>query len=331
MQDEQSHGKESSTRSVMFDLELSHKGKETGGTEGSFDTSTVGTGSSPAIQRVRYLARPVASFELDLLQDVGALSASLEETYGRVPLALLASDLSVMGYRCSIQCVESPSLPDTSNYGREGEVEGAKCLELLRHEFLLCSGRLDGSSDHQCLIDPQFRDQFSLGKHNKEYEKLLEVVPQVFVGSPLRLQSLAAVICSEMAKMHKELGISLPPWRRPHAVLGKWFDTSGGMSPTVASDVNQGGMNQLKPPGVQPQKGMKKNTTFFGLFRMHKETIQSRRTKSSEVDVVNEKSNKPHRRQMVVETSVQGPQELCNNTSVSLLARGLMQSSAENK
>lgn len=191
----------------MFDLELSQKGKLN--VEGSAEQVETHTSSkeSPVIQRVKYLARPVASFEVELMQDVRSLCSCLESVHGRVPLSHLAADLASMGYRCSIQCVESPGLGESSNYGNEGD--DTRCLELLRHEFILCSGKLDGSSDHQCLVDPNFRDQFLLGKHNKEYETLLDAVPQEFVGSGLRLQALATVICAEMTKVYQELGVSL--------------------------------------------------------------------------------------------------------------------------
>lgn len=327
--DERSYGKESSTRSIMFDLELSHKGsqlvgKEAAGPEQSQDVSR--TVSRPAFERVIYLARPVASFEVDLLQDVQALCGSLLDTHGSIPLAVLASDLASMGYNCSIQCVESPGLAEASNYGPEGE--DSRCLELLRHEFLICNGRLDGTSDHHCLIDPQFRDQFLLGKHNAEYEDLLKIVPQEFVGSPLRLQALASVICAEMGNVYLSLGISLPPWRKPHAVLGKWFDTSSSVSGAAGQDI-QG--DRIKSSVRKENEPKKKSSNFFSMLNMHKEYM--RRQGRDETQL--EKSNKPHRRLDYSERSSPGSSAISSGSAaslansgppqvgVSLLARGL--------
>lgn len=317
----------------MFDLELSQKGLRSLELEPASSPKNRPNSESPVIQRLRYLARPVAQFEIDLLQDVQSLASSLRESFsGSVPIAQLASDLAAMGYRCSIQCVESPGMSDAAaNYGPD--VIDKKCLELLRHEFLLCSGTLDGTSDHQCIIDPQFRDQFLLGKHNLEYEELLRAVPLEFVGSALRLQALAAVICAEMTKVYQELGIALPPWRRPHAVLGKWFDTTAmpGNQP-LAHD---------RPPARERQSTSESKSNFFSMLKMHKESMRKGRSqeKDSGPDEVFEKSNKPHRQghgwlgeRRSTTSTVLGPSssEISQSKSsgpVSLLAQGLQRQS----
>lgn len=315
--DERSYGKESSTRSTMFDLELSHRGnhlvgKEAAGPEQSGDVGR--TLSRPAFERVRYLARPVASFEVDLLQDVQALCGSLLDANGSMPLSVLASDLASMGYNCSIQCVESPGLAEASNYGPEAE--DTRCLELLRHEFLICNGRLDGTSDHQCLIDPQFRDQFLLGKYNEEYEHLLKIVPQAFVGSPLRLQALASVICAEMANVYLSLGISLPPWRKPHAVLGKWFDTASSGSRAAG----QGMQGQITKNSSVRKKNeqKKKSSNFFSMLTMHKEYLKKQGNNEAQI----EKSNKPHRRLDSSQRSSPGSSTVSSGSAASLANSG---------
>ncbi|KAI8101072.1 hypothetical protein M9434_005452 [Picochlorum sp. BPE23] len=262
--DDLSYGKESSTRSIMFDLELSQKGARATRDLPSSDSLPECSLENPVVQRLKYLARPVASFEIELLQDVRALASSLRESCaGSVPIAQLASDLAAMGYNCSIH------------------------------------GKLDGTTDHQCLIDPQFRDQFLLGKHNQQYETLLQSVPLEFVGSPLRLQALAAVICSEMTKVYQELGISLPPWRKPNAVLGKWFDTTSANSQGMQgarTDISQQQANQTKGSSSAAPEG-KRSSNFFSILKMHKDSVSNkgqktdRSTSSAEV----EKSNKPHR------------------------------------
>lgn len=44
------------------------------------------------------------------------------------------------------------------------------------------------------------------------------------MGTPLRLQALVETLCSEMAEAFVSQGLTLPPWRRFHALLSKWFD-----------------------------------------------------------------------------------------------------------
>eukprot|EP00889_Picochlorum_renovo_P003846 jgi/Picre1/30876/NNA_006235.t1 len=276
--DDLSYGKESSTRSIMFDLELSQKGARATRDLPSSDSLPECSLENPVVQRLKYLARPVASFEIELMQDVRALASSLRESCaGSVPIAQLASDLAAMGYNCSIQCVESPGMAETANYGRQ-------------------TGRHHRSS----VPDrPSVRDQFLLGKHNQQYETLLQSVPLEFVGSPLRLQALAAVICSEMTKVYQELGISLPPWRKPNAVLGKWFDTTSANSPGMQgarTDISQQQVNQTKGSSSAAPEG-KRSSNFFSILKMHKDSVSNkgqktdRSTSSAEV----EKSNNQHR------------------------------------
>ena len=323
-----SYGKDSSTRSVMFDLELSQNGirRTAKEFENLESTTREVKGSNSVTQRLEGLATPVATFELELLQDVQSLSASLRESFsGCVPVTHLASDLATMGYSCTIQCVEKHMMNDNqSNY--EPDNTDRKCLELLRHEFIICNGKLDGSLEHQCVIDPQFRDQFLLGKHNVEYENLLRFVPLEFVGSALRLQTIVSVICAQMTKVYQELGISLPPWRRPRAVLGKWFDTDVGSTNAAAQEVTHLPQEQRRTEEARTSS----------IFSRVKSTLSSdKKGKSSTSQIALEKSNKPHR-----QASRAGSNSLDNKTNnhngveskslqVSLLAQRLQRLSTQ--
>ncbi len=302
----------------MFDLELSHRGFQVSPglrhDEDLSSSATASAGHGPAIHRLRSLAKPLSSFEMDLLQDVHALSRSLRDTNdGILPIDELASDLTAMGYECAIQCVESHGLGDTpANYGSANP--DSKCLELLRHEFILCAGTTDGSVEHSCVVDPNFRDQFSLGQQNAGYETLLMAVPEEFVGSPIRLQALVTVICAEMVKVYRELGVSLPPWRRPRSVLGKWFDVEadGGADEAsysagvggVGADIGSGmmtGMGSGRVSSGASSNSAKNASSKGGFMSKVRSTFGSSGGKlpSSDEDqaamIASEKSNKPRR------------------------------------
>lgn len=306
---DRSVGKDSSTRSIMFDMELSHRGfrvstdlqneESIALTSATATAATAGAGHGPAIHRLRSLAKPLSSFEMDLLQDVQALSSSLRDTNGgKLVIDELASDLTAMGYECAIQCVESHGLGDThANYGTVNP--DTKCLELLRHEFILCAGTSDRSVEHSCVVDPNFRDQFSLGQQNDGYERLLMAVPEEFVGSPIRLQALVTVICSEMVKVYQDLGVSLPPWRRPRSVLGKWFDVEAENAP---DDAFHGAAGAGIGPGMAAGTGGgHASVVKSGFFSKVKSTFGSSSGKRSPTEedqaamIASEKSNKPRR------------------------------------
>lgn len=183
-----------------------------------------------ALARISYLSHPTATFEIELLQDVRALRDGCLNPDGCLDLVHLATDLGHLGYACHVQ------RNDPVDLMHGGHLSGVlafgtdkTCLEKLRHEFLVCTGRSDGSLQHHCLIDPQFRDQFAIGQPTDQYLVIWEAVPEEFVGSALRLQSLVNALSTEVALVYEEQGLPLPPWRKSHAVLGRWFDVDSAV------------------------------------------------------------------------------------------------------
>jgi uncharacterized protein (TIGR01615 family) len=184
---------------------------------------------------VLYLGRPTARFEVDLLQDVAALRDACRRADGRLDLARLAGDLERMGYACALQLT----------HGGAGGAEAGP--DRLRHVFVVCTGRWDAAGggggnnqqqqqqqrqQHYCIVDPQFREQFTLGQATPAYAALAAAAPREFVGSPVRLQALASVLCAEIAASYAQQGLPLPPWRKPATMLSRWFDTQ---APAVAA------------------------------------------------------------------------------------------------
>jgi uncharacterized protein (TIGR01615 family) len=77
------------------------------------------------------------------------------------------------------------------------------CFRNLRHEFLYVS-RVSSSSippqhDHdELLVDPCFREQFAIPQPTAAFRTLLSAVPDVFVGTVLRLQPVVDLLCAEV-------------------------------------------------------------------------------------------------------------------------------------
>lgn len=245
-------GKDSSTHSNVFDLELSTRGVPVGAL--GDDRSSHGGLSAraaaelaPKLQRIAYLARPVAGFEVDLLHQVQSSREACVRADGQIDLMALARRLHAMGYACSLQCNDPGAAGDPAAAGPSA-VDGA-CLEKLRHSFVVCSGRRDGSATHYCIVDPQFRDQFRIGQPTEAYEAMLAAVPPEFVGSPLRLQALADLLCTEIVEVYRDQGLPLPPWRKSGAMLSRWFDVSGRGAAAAAVAV---ALPPPPPPVQQP-------------------------------------------------------------------------------
>lgn len=252
VQDDTSNGKDSSTNSALFDLELSHRATSRAGdllarlNPSIHDDSTHASGDpsvrlpSGLLQRIIYLGRPVMEFELDLLQDLRALrSTCSRQPDGQLDLSSLVSQLQDLGYACYLKR-NNPADP-----GHRHKVDPS-CLEKLRHEYIMCAGRTDGSLTHWCLVDPRFRDQFAIAQPTPTYDRCLKAVPLEFVGTPLRLQALVETLCAEMAEAFVSQQLTLPPWRKLNSMLSKWFDPEEMPGPQAPAPAPQS-LPQMAP------------------------------------------------------------------------------------
>lgn len=222
-------GKDSSTHSAIFDLELSNRGRRDGDPSGSRrNDSSIRSHLQQQIKmrRIRYLSSPSAPFELDLLRQVESLQLMCQgESSKDTDPFLLASNLQRLGYKCVVQ--RSEMNPATIKEFQPEHEDGLRWY----HTFVVCTGRLDGSHTCQCFIDPNFKDQFLIGKPTETYQFLLEILPTVFIGTPLRLQSLIDFVYLEIAQAYCQQQLPVPPWRSHRVLLGRWFSTS----PVLAS------------------------------------------------------------------------------------------------
>jgi uncharacterized protein (TIGR01615 family) len=225
--------RDSSTHSVsLFDLELSHRGARRAAPSppppaaGAAAAADAPPPPTP-LERIAYLGRPTARFEVDLLQDVRALrGACAAAATGELDLERLCEELGRVGYACRVRRNDPGGEAQQPAGG--GAAAPRLCLEVVRHAFIACAGRADGSAAHACLVDPAFREQFEVGQPTAAYAAALAAAPAVFVGSALRLQALASALCREIVAAYAEQGLSLPPWRKPTAMFSRWFDVAGG-------------------------------------------------------------------------------------------------------
>jgi hypothetical protein len=60
------------------------------------------------------------------------------------------------------------------------------------------------------------------------YDTLLAALPQDFVGPPDALTLVASVMAAAGRLLFQQLGLPLPPWREPRAVLSRWAGAEAG-------------------------------------------------------------------------------------------------------
>lgn len=246
---------------------------------------------------------------MQLLQDAQALRGVCSGIDGSLDIYQLANELVRMGYACNVQCSEileeSDQVPATVDHS---------CLSKLRHTYIVCSGRVDGSEVHNCLLDPLFKDQFRIAHSTSSFLELLSLLPLEFVGTQLRLKALADILCTGIAEAYSQQQLPLPPWRKHDAMLSRWV-VPELQSPAPALAVLQ--QESLLPnvgiDGSQNQANTSEAPTggsayFYDMLEVHQKSLQRQSLPSNEesnnINTNTEKSNKPRRQQRQLELQI---------------------------
>ena len=163
------------------------------------------------------------SVAVQLARDVRWLNHTTVREDGRRDSVVLASKLVNIGYKVAIRTAM-------------GGGAGQDCFHNLHHEFLVVAER-----HQEVIVDCHFKDQFKISQHTQQYQQTLNCLPEVFIGSALRLAPLVDFVCTEMAAAFKEQGVTCPPWRQPRSMISKWL-------PAKSQDryINRGAVSQTK-------------------------------------------------------------------------------------
>ena len=104
---------------------------------------------------------------------------------GGLSLLQMHLELAALGYDIRLVRVD-PGATDAAGHRPPAAQPGGDraCLEKLRHAFLLCAGKSDGSLTHECVVDPRLREQFAVAHPTPAYESLLRVRRAAWAGGP---------------------------------------------------------------------------------------------------------------------------------------------------
>ncbi|KFK40602.1 hypothetical protein AALP_AA2G016900 [Arabis alpina] len=83
--------------------------------------------------------------------------------------------------------------------------------------------RCDGGEHKRYIVETNLSGEFEIARPTKRYVSILNQVPRVFVGTPEELKQLVRIMCCEMRRSMKQVGIHVPPWRRNGYMQAKWF------------------------------------------------------------------------------------------------------------
>jgi uncharacterized protein (TIGR01615 family) len=173
-------------------------------------------------ERLEHLNAPTGDFSQKLLRDMVGFRKSLVAEESSCDPVLLAVMLSNVGYSISL---------------RNALGGGQNRFRNLYHEFLLVQGQgeFNGVS---FIVEPHFREHFSIPNPTPRYTEIIQSVPEIFVGTQSHLISMVTLLCAEMGVAFEGLGQTPPPWRRCSAMLSMWLparstDTAFSPAPTL--------------------------------------------------------------------------------------------------
>lgn len=109
-------------------------------------------------------------------------------------------------------------------------------LTKLSHSYLwlppraMKCGPTYATVDDRVIIEPNLRSHFVVGRATREYERLVQAIPNCFVGSYAQLTEIVHFVSQHMNASFRERGLDVPPWRRPSALTSKWTLRAPGSS-----------------------------------------------------------------------------------------------------
>ncbi|XP_010430296.1 PREDICTED: uncharacterized protein LOC104714581 [Camelina sativa] len=95
--------------------------------------------------------------------------------------------------------------------------------------------RCDGDHCNRYIVETNLAGEFEIARPTKRYLSILSQVPRVFVGTSEELKYLVRIMCHEMRRSMKHVGIHVPPWRRNGYMQAKWFSLYKRTSTTATN------------------------------------------------------------------------------------------------
>ncbi|CAK9149490.1 unnamed protein product [Ilex paraguariensis] len=129
------------------------------------------------------------------------------------------------GYNCAICKSKWKSSPDIPS----GE---HTFLEVV-HESSSKSGEV------RVVIELNFRAEFEMARASEEYNRLINRLPEVFVGKVEKLRALIKILCSASKKCMEERKMHMAPWRKLKYMEAKWLGTYDRKTLVPISPVEQ--------------------------------------------------------------------------------------------
>ncbi|KAG6578694.1 hypothetical protein SDJN03_23142, partial [Cucurbita argyrosperma subsp. sororia] len=158
----------------------------------------------------------ISQYESDLLSVVHSLTLSMNE-----------KDLNMnKSGSCNASCIRFVLVKLLRLYGYDAAVcttrwQGAGKVPGGDHEYIDVVNYTSGSSE-RLIVDIDFRSHFEIARAVESYDRILNSLPVIYVGSLSRLKQFLQIMVEAGKSSLKLNSMPLPPWRSLAYLQAKW-------------------------------------------------------------------------------------------------------------
>ncbi|CAJ2672396.1 unnamed protein product [Trifolium pratense] len=184
----------------------------------SSDSESCLSDFSHLAEKIQICKRSVTQHESDLITVVHSLIRSMKETnlemmnsgpcYASCMRFYLAKLMRLSGYDASV-C--------TSKWQPIGKIPGGD------HEYIDVLVVNNSGKSERLIIDIDFRSHFEIARAVDSYNRILNSIPVVYVGSLTRLKQFLGIMVDATRSSLQQNSMPLPPWRSLTYLQAKWL------------------------------------------------------------------------------------------------------------
>ena len=101
----------------------------------------------------------------------------------------------------------------------------------LKHTFVAVEYAAEDGRLMELIVEPHLRSHFQISRPSILYGRLVDDLPDEFVGCGERLSRLCCFVADQMCTSFQLNGMTTPPWRNVQSLLTKWNLGSQDRSP----------------------------------------------------------------------------------------------------
>ncbi|KAK3029732.1 hypothetical protein RJ639_039141 [Escallonia herrerae] len=167
--------------------------------------------------KISHYKLSMLQYERDLLSVVNCLMLSINE----IDLELVKSG------PCNASCIRFSLAKLLRHSGYEAAVCASKWQGSGRvpggdHEYIDITNYNDSGSSERLIVDIDFRSHFEIARAVESYDRVLNSLPTVYVGSLTKLKQYLQVMVEAARSSLKQNSMPLPPWRSLAYLQAKW-------------------------------------------------------------------------------------------------------------